>query len=217
MAIRPPSDIVLDVARAADPMRYEAAKTKLQSLAGPAGASGFDDVFGEIVRKPRRTLPQATLGGMTALRNAAALSRPASCSAGGGEDPRTSAAYRSFEAMTLKTVVEAMLPSDSDAVYGKGLSGDVWRSMLAEQVAVQISESGGVGIAERLADADTRRQERTMPRSVAALADALAPGAVSGVVAAEPSHTPHPPGRSASSADAGTFPRGFDDERTHHG
>jgi flagellar protein FlgJ len=213
MAIRPPSDIVLDVARAADPLRFEEAKSKLHKLAGPAGASGFDDVFGEMVRKPRRTLPPA-LGGMTALRNAAVLSRPANCSAGSSGDPRTSAAYRSFEAMTLKTVVEAMLPSDSDAVYGKGLSGDVWRSMLAEQVAVQISESGGVGIAERLADADTRRQDRTMPRSVAALADALASDSATGGPATEAQFSAGPPARSAG---AETLPRGFEGGWTDHG
>jgi len=216
MAIRPPSDIVLDVARAADPMRYEEAKSKLHSLAGPQGASGFDDVFGEVVRKPRRSLPPA-LGGMTALRNAAVLSRPAGCSAANGAEPRSSAAYRSFEAMTLKTVVEAMLPSESDAVYGKGLSGDVWRSMLAEQVAVQISESGGVGIAERLADADSRRHERSNPRSVTALADALAPASLSsGPVAKAPLST-GPAGPLASAAGAETFPRGFDGGWTDHG
>jgi len=170
MAIRPPSDIVLDVARAADPLRYAEAKTRLHSLAGPAGGPGFDEVFGEVVRRPRRSFGSDPMGGATALRNATTLARPRDC---GGGDPRASAAHRAFEAMALKTMVESMLPKDSEAVYGQGLSGDVWRSMLAEQVANQIAESGGVGIAERLAESDPDRRGGAVPRSVAGLADAL--------------------------------------------
>jgi len=173
MAIRPPSDIVLDVARAADPMRYEQAKLKLHEISTAGGAS-FDDVFGEVVRQPSRRqmrFDQATA--MMHFRNTAALNQT-SCSARGNVDPRKAAAYEAFEAMTLKTVVETMLPSNSEAVFGKGFAGGVWKSLMAEQVAAQMARSGGIGIAERLLAADRGNDETSVPRTVDALADDIA-------------------------------------------
>jgi len=43
-----------------------------------------------------------------------------------------------------------MLPKDSSNVFGQGTAGDMWRSMLAEQVAQQIAKSGALGLAKRL-------------------------------------------------------------------
>jgi Rod binding domain-containing protein len=37
--------------------------------------------------------------------------------------------------------------------FGKGVAGDVWRSMLAEQLGNAVAKSGGVGIAKFLAAA----------------------------------------------------------------
>jgi peptidoglycan hydrolase FlgJ len=55
-----------------------------------------------------------------------------------------------FEAFVLQDFVSAMLPADSENVYGKGLSGEMWRSMFAEKIAAQMAEHGGIGIADRL-------------------------------------------------------------------
>jgi Rod binding domain-containing protein len=43
-----------------------------------------------------------------------------------------------------------MMPKDSEAVYGKGLAGDMWESELAKQLGTVLSERGGIGIANRL-------------------------------------------------------------------
>jgi Rod binding domain-containing protein len=43
-----------------------------------------------------------------------------------------------------------MMPKDSEAVYGKGLAGDMWKSELAKQMGTVLSERGGIGIANRL-------------------------------------------------------------------
>jgi len=172
MAIRPPSDIVLDVAKAANPMRYEEASGKLKRLAGPDGATSFDDVFGGFGRGVRASTPLDPATAMMRFRNTTVIGRSASCSAD-GLDPRKADAYRDFEAMMLKTTIESMLPPESEAVYGEGLSGDVWRSMMAEQVATEVAAAGGVGIADRLAEAD-RSHARSTPRTVDELADGLA-------------------------------------------
>jgi Rod binding domain-containing protein len=52
--------------------------------------------------------------------------------------------------MILRNFVEAMLPKSAETVYGKGLAGDMWKSMMAEQVANVVAQRGGVGIADRL-------------------------------------------------------------------
>jgi Rod binding domain-containing protein len=54
--------------------------------------------------------------------------------------------------MILSQFVETMLPDDSEAVFGSGTAGEIWKSMLAEQVANQLAASGGVGIAGLISD-----------------------------------------------------------------
>jgi peptidoglycan hydrolase FlgJ len=70
-------------------------------------------------------------------------------------------AFVRFEAMILQTFIAAMLPPDSEEVFGAGLAGEMWKSMLAEQIAAEIARRGATGIADRilqtssLLDADT--------------------------------------------------------------
>lgn len=58
--------------------------------------------------------------------------------------------FRRFEAMVLQTFIQNMLPKDGAAVYGKGMAGDMWKSLLAEKVATVVAERGGIGIADRM-------------------------------------------------------------------
>jgi len=62
----------------------------------------------------------------------------------------TSETFRRFEAMVLQTFIQNMLPKDGAAVYGKGMAGDMWKSLLAEKVATVVAERGGIGIADRM-------------------------------------------------------------------
>ncbi len=66
-----------------------------------------------------------------------------------GADP-TPEAFRKFEAMMLQSFIQSMLPEDSEAVYGKGLAGDMWRSLMAEKIADVMADSGGIGVADRI-------------------------------------------------------------------
>lgn len=63
----------------------------------------------------------------------------------------TSPAHK-FEALVLHQFVETMLPDDASTVFGEGSTGEIWKSMLAEQVADQMASSGGIGIADLLSD-----------------------------------------------------------------
>jgi peptidoglycan hydrolase FlgJ len=64
---------------------------------------------------------------------------------------RPAAPFVEFEALVLQTFIQSMLPKDAETVYGKGLSGEMWQAMLAEKIASQVTQRGGIGIAARLA------------------------------------------------------------------
>ena len=50
----------------------------------------------------------------------------------------------------LNLFVGELLPKHTGEVFGQGMAADMWRSMLAEQVSMQIAKSGKLGLARRL-------------------------------------------------------------------
>jgi Rod binding domain-containing protein len=134
MSISPPSDIVLDVARAADPTRYQVAADRLAKMSSAAPPA---ESFGEILDSP------------------SSQARPVASPHPSAPVPKASdtasRAYQGFEAMTLQTFIEAAMPGDDSPVFGSGTAGSVWKSMLSEQIANQMAKSGGIGIAKELA------------------------------------------------------------------
>ena len=137
VAISPPSDLVLDVVRAADPSAVHEAQTRLKSQRASFEATSLADAgngFGAAVG---------------ILNRDSALTTTASA-AGAGASDKVPATYRKFEAMVLQNFVKSMLPSDSEEVYGKGTTGEIWRGMMAEQIGDVIAQGGGIGIAASL-------------------------------------------------------------------
>lgn len=130
MAIKPPSDIVLDVVRAADPARQRVAVEKLTGSPSTQPAHEFAELVGGA-RSPDRF---GTCG--------EPASRP-----GNDEAPD---AFRSFEAFFIQNFLQSMLPKAAEATYGSGTAGEVWRSQLAEKMGDEIAKAGGIGIADRL-------------------------------------------------------------------
>ena len=148
MAIQPPSDILLDVAAAADPQKVRAATARLATLA--ANPAAVDKDFG-------RALAAATVAGKGAAGPSAttqATAATASTHASTGEVATLKRGvthkgdvYQKFEAVLLQNFVESMLPKDDELYGGKETAG-AFRSMMAEQLANQISKAGGIGIAK---------------------------------------------------------------------
>ena len=134
MSISPPSDIVLDVARAAEPARYNQAAAKLMRVKPSVDA--FAD-FMQSAPPSTAISPDAA----TVDADGAPTKIPA----------KAAAAYQSFEAMTLSTLIEASMPNDASDVFGSGTAGSVWKSMLAQQLGVQMAKAGGIGLATQLA------------------------------------------------------------------
>jgi peptidoglycan hydrolase FlgJ len=137
MAFNPSTDVVLEVASAADPSRASLAAQRLSALAA-ANAPAAD--FAADLDRARATA--ARLAG-------AADARSRLAEAPGGPD-KLGQTKTQFEAMMLNSFVGELLPKDTGEVFGQGMAGDMWRSMLAEQVSMQIAKSGKLGLARRL-------------------------------------------------------------------
>lgn len=125
MAISPPSDIVLDVARAIDPSGVEAAREALARRVGSVSAAAADAFSLDGAGNARAALTDTG-------------------------KPEAPASFKHFEAMVLQTFIQNMLPKEGSAVYGKGMAGDMWKSLLSEKVADVMAERGGIGIADRV-------------------------------------------------------------------
>lgn len=57
-------------------------------------------------------------------------------------------AAQKFEAFVLQTFIQDMMPKEAEGVFGSGVAGDFWRSMMAEKIAEQVAERGDLGIAD---------------------------------------------------------------------
>jgi len=135
VSITPASDIVLDVARAADPARSAAAIARLARLAETEPTSSTE--FTRLVEAER--VPPS------GHHTEAAPTSGAKAPTKQHRDARTEA-VEGLERLVLQKLVESMLPKESSTVFGHGTAGDVWRSMLAEQLAAQIGAVVDLGI-----------------------------------------------------------------------
>jgi peptidoglycan hydrolase FlgJ len=145
MAIKPSSDIVLDVLKAADPARAQAVAQRLSAL----GAGSVDDAddFAKVLdaaAQPSAPEPDVKANAADMRDRLAALNVDAA------NEQKATRTQVEFEASILKTFVDSILPKDETDVYGQGSAGDIWKSMLADQIAKQIARSGAFGISKQL-------------------------------------------------------------------
>jgi Rod binding domain-containing protein len=138
MAISTPTDIVSDVLNAADPAAMETARARLNS--------------GQAALQAQRL--QNTDEGFDAKIAMNHLKDDTRLHAANKKDVPES--YRKFESMVLGNFLKSMMP-DSEEVYGKGATGEIWKGMMAEQIANELAKAGGIGIADKLAENGTTR------------------------------------------------------------
>jgi len=165
MTISPPSDIVLEVARAADPAKLAAATERLRDIAAARGrdTGAFETLVAQAApggNAAPAPVPPARFDADRArvrLANLETLGAPPARPIGAGADlpaPRAAPAHETpavrFEAQFLRTVVETMLP-DTQSLYGEGTAGSIWKGFLAEEIGAELARAGGVGIADALA------------------------------------------------------------------
>jgi peptidoglycan hydrolase FlgJ len=136
VTIRPPSDIVLEAAQAADPARLAIAMRKLDAT---GAGTAFADALHQAGAERRSSLVGDVAGRL------AAMAWPAGAGATEARAP-----YRKLEAFLLQSFLQTMIP-DSRSVLGRGMAASVHKSMLAEHLADQLVRAGGIGIAAKLA------------------------------------------------------------------
>jgi flagellar protein FlgJ len=168
LAINPPSDIVLGVANAADPQKLRAAAAQLaraggNSVVDRAGLTGTD--AGTLSLASRSPAPKTR-----PVFDPKALASPpqATKAPQGAAAKRTPDAYTKFEAFLVQTFVESMLPTDAPNVFGSGIAGKIWKSMLAEHLANEIAKGTAFGIADKLAKHRENRGKGDTPGVTAA-------------------------------------------------
>lgn len=152
MAISPPSDIVLDVTRAADPTRLQTAFERLARISAPGTA-------GTLFASAVDAASPAGSGGLAGAREKFAAMDPATPASAEAtpEARKTSKTLQQFEAQVISTFIEQMLPEATKNTFGDGMAGGVWRSMLSEQIAGELAKSGGLGIRDKIAAAMAAR------------------------------------------------------------
>lgn len=139
VSINPPSDILLDVAKAADPAKSAAATERLARIAADASASDAD--FAGIldgVETPHSALATAPAGPQKSLSpiNSNDVPTPSTAEA---------KAYRGIEALLLQNLFETMLPRDGE-FFGEESAGGIWRSMLAQELGTDLSKRVDLGL-----------------------------------------------------------------------
>lgn len=158
MAISPPSDIVLDVLNNTDPSRLEVAQAQLKA--------------GQATAEARRLASTDASFNATLMKDTMSDAHTLKHRLDGVQKKEVPETYRKFEAMVLQNFIKTMLP-DSDEVYGKGASGEIWKGMMAEKIAEEIAKEGGVGIAEQLLDHDSTKLKDKAEKADANRADRM--------------------------------------------
>jgi flagellar protein FlgJ len=133
LSIQTATDIILDVVRAADPAVAQKAEAMLQ-----AASIRKSDQAAATPAFQHQLLASADLEDLRASTLTVS-----------GDDKKLES-YRRFEAMMLQNFIGSMLPKDSEELYGKGTSGEIWKGMMAEQLGNALARGGGIGIADRL-------------------------------------------------------------------
>lgn len=152
MSIFPATDLVTEVAKAAEPARRNAAVARLSEIsnATPNSVDGFATLVADRRDAPSTATP--TITARPVMIDAAATA---------SRDIRSADATQKFEAFIIQSSLEAILPKSEGGFFGRGTAGDVWRSMIAEQIGDQIAKAGGLGL-RKLLDYDLAlRAERT--------------------------------------------------------
>jgi hypothetical protein len=146
MTIQPLSDIILDVANAADPVRAAATKEKLAQASGVDFASLLSGSAPSSVGQKWSDVSHARFFSDT-------TGKPLALGTGADE------AKRGLETLIAKMLIETMLPKEGPATYGQGTAGDaamapqgalVAKTELLEtandfrEVTIPVTDPGGV-------------------------------------------------------------------------
>jgi flagellar protein FlgJ len=151
MSILPPTDIVTEVAHAADPRKLHVAMGRLAELSRTELRP--DDPFSALLSEAatRRSLAgrdeNLTISADPRVSRRSAMNPLPALQTGSRQ---ASDATRNFEAFVIQSFLQTILPKEDRGLFGQGTAGGIWRSMLAEQLGNQIAKAGGLGLKKML-------------------------------------------------------------------
>lgn len=125
MAVSLPSDIVLDVMKAADPQAARDARQTLAAKATAVASPAFE--------------PSLRVAAGPASKSPGQIPAP----------PENDVVARDFRAMVLQNLLKEMLPAGT-TLGGKGMAGDMWESMFIDKVAEAAAARDALGLNSRL-------------------------------------------------------------------
>lgn len=141
-------DLVTDVAQAADPQKRSAAVTRLSEMSGTRSRS-VDD-FATLVAGARGPDHASQRVGV-APRPPVVMQSPPSA-VGTSKAASGAEAAEKFEAFVIQSCLETILPKADERLFGHGAAGSAWRSMMAEQIGLQVAKAGGFGLKSMLVE-----------------------------------------------------------------
>lgn len=146
-------DLVTDVAQAADPQKRSAAVSRLSEMS--ATRLRTDDDFSSLVAGAQGSNHASAKTGVSP-RPPVALQLRGSV-AGVSKTTTGTEAAEKFEAFVIQSCLETILPKADEGLFGHGAAGCAWRSMLAEQIGLEIAKAGGLGLKSMLVDDLSKR------------------------------------------------------------
>lgn len=124
MSIAPATDLILDVIRAADPRKAEAAAARLRAFEASEAAVAFRTEVGKAASRGGGGLPNAphaTIADERIVRARKAV------------DPMAA-----LGSLVLQQAIEQAMPKNS-SWFGSGTAASTWRSTMAQQIAEKIA------------------------------------------------------------------------------
>lgn len=147
----PSKDLLVNVIKAADPLKYQAMVKKLQNAR-----------LASLKTKAIENTSFAKLEPISQNNNLYNSQIPRAMQVS------SNIPYKKFEAVMLQNFIEKMFTSDTSDVFGKGQAGNIWRSMMSEAIGNEMAEAGGIGIAKML-----EKQHKTQNQNVVAKASSF--------------------------------------------
>lgn len=148
MAVRLVSDLVMDVMRAAEPARADAAMRKL--AAGPvADTSATFSRAMASAQSPKqlsRDIVADVMGAAEPGRLAAATTKL------GGKPSDVAGVSQQFQSVLLASALDGMMPHGENGLYGSGTAGQVWRGMANDQMAQALAARDVLGLDQTLSN-----------------------------------------------------------------